>query len=314
VDKYNIEKLQEIAKQRSGKLISKDYSTFKKNYLWECKKGHQWKTSLDVILYRNHWCQKCAREKVKLDRYNKLKRIAEHFNGKLLTKFEENKKTGDKYLWECKKGHQWEAPAEWMYYSIKRKNFGCPKCYNEIRSQHRIRYNVDDLNKFVEKLNGKFLSLKVKGMNNKHLWQCEKGHQWEASITNVVYNGTWCLQCNSSKMYKNENKCRQIFEEIFNQSFPCKHPKFLNGLELDGFNENLQLAFEYNGEQHYNIGNFKNIIIDEDKLEKTKIRDKRKILLCENNNIKLVIIPFWIQNNKLKQYIINECNKLGFNI
>jgi len=41
-----------------------------------------------------------------------------------------------------------------------------------------------------------------------------------------------------------KRRCRHIFEE------PCA-PKFLEGLRLDGHNEELKLAFEFNGSHYY---------------------------------------------------------------
>ena len=55
--------------------------------------------------------------------------------------------------------------------------------------------------------------------------------------------------------YKSEKESRRIVESIFNKSFHSMKPDFLefeNGsnLELDMYNEEMKLAFEYQGIQH----------------------------------------------------------------
>merc|ERR1712113_281401 len=80
------------------------------------------------------------------------------------------------------------------------------------------------------------------------LWRCSEGHEWLASLANVKNAGTWCPHCNT---WKREEECRAVFEELLGVSFPRCRPSFLDGLELDGFNAELRLAFEHQGLQHY---------------------------------------------------------------
>ncbi len=85
------------------------------------------------------------------------------------------------------------------------------------------------------------------GSNKKIWWACSKGHEWKTAIEHRSY-GTGCPYCSR---FKTENKCRIILEDIFDKPFP-KNRKALNcRLELDGYCEELKLAFEYNGIQHY---------------------------------------------------------------
>jgi hypothetical protein len=79
-------------------------------------------------------------------------------------------------------------------------------------------------------------------------------------------------------------------------------------MELDGFCKELNLAFEYNGIQHYKFVKFFHRT-----LEKLKIRqldDIRKIELCKKNNINLIIIPYNIKN--IKTFILEKCEELGY--
>jgi len=61
--------------------------------------------------------------------------------------------------------------------------------------------------------------------------------------------------------------------------------------QLDIFIPRLNLAFEYHGEQHYyDLRNGYNI------LEAQCMRDKEKAKLCSTMGIKLIVIPYWWDN------------------
>jgi hypothetical protein len=88
------------------------------------------------------------------------------------------------------------------------------------------------------------------------------------------------------------------------------YPKFLNGLELDIFVPNNKMAIEYNGSQHYffNKHYHKNnkVFLD------SKLRDKKKLVLCKKNNINLIVIKYdsWDGFPKSFLKIIEKHHKL----
>lgn len=60
-------------------------------------------------------------------------------------------------------------------------------------------------------------------------------------------------------------------------------------LELDGYCEELKMAFEYDGEQHFlPIRHWGG----ENRLHKTQERDKLKDVLCKQNNVELLRISY----------------------
>ena len=117
---------------------------------------------------------------------------------------------------------------------------------------------------------------------------------------------------------KYENKCREVFENIFKTEFSKIRPSFLRNnktgknMELDGYNSDLKLAFEYQGQQHYNFSPY--FHKTEEKFAEQVYRDKLKKELCEKNEIKLVEIPFNIEYDDLEDYIKMKLYELGYDI
>jgi hypothetical protein len=110
--------------------------------------------------------------------------------------------------------------------------------------------------------------------------------------------GKGCRKC----LYKNETMCIEHLEKLADCELTKCRPKFLNGLELDGYNEGMKLGIEYNGRQHYeNIDYFHR---SEKDFESQKERDHIKKELCKQNGIYLIIIPYWVKNTN--SYIENE--------
>lgn len=114
--------------------------------------------------------------------------------------------------------------------------------------------------------------------------------------------------------YKNSSRgeavCRCVLEHIYGVDFPNVRPNFLRNpetgrnLELDCYNEQLKLAVEYNGEQHYRfVDAFHNDISD---LEKQKKRDLLKMQLCKENNVTLIIVPYTVPLKSIAKYLVSN--------
>lgn len=118
------------------------------------------------------------------------------------------------------------------------------------------------------------------------------------------------------KVYKNETRCREIFENLFKTDFPKVRPSFIvndktgKKLELDGYNDKLKLAFEYQGQQHYNFSPY--FHKSQEDFTNQVYRDKLKKELCEKNNITLIEIPYSIEYKDLEDYIKMKLYEQGF--
>lgn len=110
--------------------------------------------------------------------------------------------------------------------------------------------------------------------------------------------------------WKTQERCCQILEQLTAQIFQRdSYPAWLINpttglaLQLDAYNKELQIALEYQGEQHYiypncfhkNIGEFYNQLQ----------RDQVKVERCCAHNVRLIVVPFFLANDEqqLKLFI-----------
>lgn len=87
-----------------------------------------------------------------------------------------------------------------------------------------------------------------------------------------------------------------LINKFKNNEFKSVRPSFLRNpltgknLEYDFYNEDLRLAIEFNGEQHYTYIPFFHETVE--KFNDMKDRDKLKIVLSKENNIQLIIVKY----------------------
>jgi ribosomal protein S27AE len=287
----NIKECQDIARLKDGKCLSTEYKTTKTKMKWQCSKGHEWEASMNSVK-QGKWCPNCAGKA--LLTLKQCQDTAHLKDGKCLsTEYKTNK---TKMKWQCSKGHEWEARMS----DIKQGTW-CPQCSGTAP------LTLKQCQEMAEIKCGLCLSTEYKNAHTKMKWQCSKGHEWEASM-NSVKQGKWCPQCSG---YRSEELCRKIIEDNLLEKFPKKRPDWLHGLELDGYNEKLNIAFEYNGIQHYEYnehfhrGDLAN-------LETQKSRDRDKYRLCREHKVNLIIIPYqydYRQPKELEDFILNELNR-----
>ena len=149
------------------------------------------------------------------------------------------------------------------------------------------KLTLEELELTAQRRGGHCLATKYKNSSSKVKWKCSEGHVFDAT-TRDVRSGRWCPRCSKSFFFK-EEICRLSFETIFKHPFPKCRPDWLlnergNRMELDGYNENLKLAFEYNGEQHYK----ENFFSQNMSLQRRIKNDELKINLCKKNGILLI--------------------------
>ena len=140
--------------------------------------------------------------------------------------------------------------------------------------------------------------------------KCKDGHEWKISPNNLEF-GRWCPIC---KANIGELIAHAVCEFLFGKKFKKVRPNWLkndknNNLELDMFNDDLKLAIEYNGIQHYKYipffhrteTNFHNRVSD----------DNIKIEKCKEMGIYLIIVPYNVKNENICRYIFDQVTKLN---
>lgn len=206
--------------------------------------------------------------------------------------------------WKCANP---EHESWWATQSSIKQGFWCPKCGG----------NAKITNKDVEKLwkERKWIPLeKIVSCITQIRTQCSQGHRFGISYDKAQQD-RGCPICNKSESM-GERTCRLCFERFLNIDFRKERPLWLTSikgtrLELDGYNKELCLAFEYNGKQHYKpVGYCKN----EEDLKRCKETDKLKERFCNKNGIELLVVPYTISFEKIPFYIANWLENFGFSL
>ena len=127
------------------------------------------------------------------------------------------------------------------------------------------------------------------------------------------------------RVNKSEEKCRRIFETIFQKPFPLERPGFLENpvtkkcLELDGFNPDIGtplgrgLAFEYDGVQHAKYSPYFHRGGPQDFVYQQK-RDTWKDLKCREMGIMLIRIPYNLVPENFESYIRQKLRQKGVRV
>ncbi|MGG3608078.1 zinc-ribbon domain-containing protein [Priestia megaterium] len=288
-----IKDMQDIAESKKGKCLSTEYVNMNSKLLWQCHKRHKWK-ALPSNIFSGKWCPVCAG---KYRSIIDMQVLAEQRHGECLSVEYVDMKS--KLTWRCNKGHVWKATPN----SIFNLNSWCPICSGNSKK------TIKDMRTIAKSRGGKCLSKKYTNVDTELRWSCSSGHEWK-STPYAIENGSWCPICNNNSLFFNEEKCRFILSSLLQKEFHKTRKELEKGLELDGYNEELRLAFEYNGIQHYSYNS--HFHKSEDEFKKQQIRDKEKERLCAANSIKLIVIPYYIGSDLEKiMYVQEELLKVG---
>lgn len=107
---------------------------------------------------------------------------------------------------------------------------------------------------------------------------------------------------------KGELACRKALEEIYGKPFASDWPSWLinpktrAGMELDCYNEELKIACEYHGRQHYEFVEF--FHKTRENFKAMQERDRIKFDILQQRGIYLITVPYTVKVEDIKEYII----------
>jgi hypothetical protein len=136
-----------------------------------------------------------------------------------LTPFDVTQSSNKKAWWICGKGHEWEA----QIYSRTNKT-GCPYCVGKAACDDNCLQTLNpELSKeWHPTRNGSITPRDVTSKSGKKAWWvCDKGHEWEASISSRG-NGTGCPCCCGKKVC-DDNCLKTVNPQLSEEWHPTKN-------------------------------------------------------------------------------------------
>jgi predicted acyltransferase (DUF342 family) len=187
---------------------------------------------------------------------------------------------------------------------------GCIDCRNDS--------NTSTLEDFLKKAKAKhgdvytYDNAEYNGSSNHITITCKKHGDFD-QIVYTHLRGAGCNLCFQEKRCVSQELARSVFEEMFEEKFVICKPWWLQGMELDGYNEANHIAFEYQGEQHERYVPF--FHRDENAFKDQQSRDILKKELCKKHHVDLICIPSKYKTKpQIIKYVEMKLSKLGYPI
>ena len=191
---------------RNGTLMPKDLTSGSgKRAWWQCTRGHEWQAVIGDRS-RGRGCPYCSGKAVNtencLSTVNPASASEWHptRNGNL-TPEDVTAHSNKEVWWRCKRGHEWKASV-----NSRSRGTGCPYCAGKAVNEENClaTFNASLAAEWHPTRNGSLTSQDVTSGSGKRVWwQCERGHEWKASVSNRT-NGTSCPYC-AGKAVNTEN-------------------------------------------------------------------------------------------------------------
>lgn len=193
---------------------------------------------------------------------------------------------------------------------------GCKTCgYEALHNlfsftQEEFEKRAADSNPNVEIL-GKYYN-----NNMDVLCRCKIcNNEWETKPVNILYNGSGCPKCCASHGEIKLNSLLNKYNIDFEEQYTFDGCMYNALLKFDAYDVNNNIAYEYQGEQHYypvNFGGCDDATATEN-FRVGQIRDDIKRKYCKEHKIPLIEIPYWEYNN-MEEFLIDKWKELNLNI
>lgn len=311
--KYTKE-IAKIIKNKNGfLLLPKVIESSTQPIFIKCEAHGKFKTTANLVK-DGAWCIKCGFIQTANKRripYEKVVALIKKKKATLHTSEKEYHENKGKVSITCSNDHTWSPLSR----DIISRKFWCAKCA-QAKNAAEKRLDIRILQKVAKERGGRLISKAYINTTTPLEWECIVKHRWSAVAGSILgtknINGTWCPSCKHTS--RSEMICRIYLEEMFQKKFIKSRPEWLKGakgvsLELDGYCEELKLAFEHQGSQHYdNPRYFPN------SAEGIKERDKLKRKACKKRGIYLIEVPELnsrLPFGQLEKFLLNEIKSAG---
>ena len=291
---YTLEEVKKHCKSKNIEVLDKKYINVIKKMNFRCMIcDYEWKTAFRNIKNGNTGCLKCVNH-VKCT-LGEVKEYCQKRNIRVLDNDYINALYKMNFM--CLRcNHKWKT----TFSHIKYSDNGCPMFAGNIK------FTLDYVKEYCKSRKMIVLDKKYINNNTKINLQCLICDcKWSATFNNIKNKNSGCPYCKN----KSEKKFREVIEKYFNVGFPKKRPKWLintegNRLELDGYNEELGVAFEYQGHQHFEvISYFKDT---KEKFAKCQEHDNLKKELCKKYGVTLLLPDYTMKQEDFEGYIKEE--------
>ncbi len=316
-----LQRAKDHAKSKGGECLSNEYVKCDIKLEWKCANPNHksWLGSFDKVVNSKRWCPECAKERTPHNKHINALDLAREFaisrGGECLST--EYINVDRKLIWKCSNPRHklWEATFSNV---VNSKNW-CYQCGVEQRGiKKRNPLGLQTANEIAKSRGGECLSTEYVNANKRMIWKCAnpKHKPWEATFSNVVNHDRWCPECSNRRL--SEQRTRLIFERFFGKSFPSVKPTWninpwtYRHLELDGYCHEFQVAFEYDGEHHFEAtrGNKKKDLIYQ------QFKDHQKQKNCIKQGVLLINVPYIKEQCRAKfqpflENVVLACKGMG---
>lgn len=248
-------------------------------------------TAMNYPLLKKYNVDKSLFRPISYPKMEEILKFCEKNNLKILTPaFTKYPVSGNSivhYLCSCG-----EAAQSMCHNFLNKTVYACKKCNAKLINKIFKPIKLDTIISKIQKNGFEVVSHNHETNLAESTWtlKCKFGHIFKKSGVHIqeAFNCTCCYSNSSEELL-----ARVFIEANFDKKFPSSKPhwlinKFTNHLlELDLYNEEMKIAFEYNGPQHYLP------IYGKKRLDISIRNDSEKKQRCKENGVKLFVIPYF---------------------
>lgn len=177
--RHKPEKYHELAQARGFDWIGDYPKESHTKTRWRCSQGHEWNAAYGDIR-DGHGCPHCAGLAPKTpEDYHSVAQMRgfKWVGGEVVSVI-------TKTRWRCANGHEWYA----AYHDVRKGN-GCPHCSQQSPLTAGDYAHTAYVRGFF------WVGTLPQSAHHRTRWQCQKGHVWEQTLQNIMWNKSGCPYC-----------------------------------------------------------------------------------------------------------------------